>query len=404
MTLEIRPIKPEEVDEFNRIVHTDFASPPEFNVRMTPEWTLCAFDGGKMASTYGFWPLTMQLNGVQAPVAGVTMVGTLPVYRRRGYLRKITAEHFRMLYDRGEQPIAALFASRAAIYQRYGYGVVSTKNAYTVEPRYLGFSYTTEQKGEFREAGDDDTALLLDLYHRFGEPRTGFLRRNESFEVASGAPFTVMKNPQPSGVLTKVVYMEAGEPAGYIIYSAARDTRPGNSKMAQLLIINELVWHSPSAYRAMWNYFSNMDLVQDIIWGRVPPDDPLPHLMLEPRRLNITSSDGLLARIVDVERALPLRPYSTEGVLTFEIFDDFCPWNQGRWKMEATTSGTEVRHTSEEPQMVMPVSTLAMLMFGQISASEAARMGRLETSDYRALLLWDEVMRTAYRPFCADMF
>jgi predicted acetyltransferase len=126
--------------------------------------------------------------------------------------------------------------------------------------------------------------------------------------------------------------------------------------------------------------------------------------MLEPRRLNITSSDGLLARIVDVEKALPLRPYSAEGVLTFEILDDFCPWNQGRWKMEATSSGTEVSRTGDEPQVVMPVSTLAMLMFGQISASQAARMGRLDTYDYQALLLWDKVMKTAYRPFCADMF
>jgi hypothetical protein len=52
----------------------------------------------------------------------------------------------------------------------------------------------------------------------------------------------------------------------------------------------------------------------------------------------------------------------------------------------------------------MPVSTLAMLFFGQITASEAARMGRLDVSDNKALQLWDRVMRTEHRPFCADMF
>jgi len=45
-----------------------------------------------------------------------------------------------------------------------------------------------------------------------------------------------------------------------------------------------------------------------------------------------------------------------------------------------------------------------MLVFGQISATEAARMERLDVLEHGALSSWDRVMRTAYRPFCADMF
>jgi predicted acetyltransferase len=403
MALEIRPIKPEESDEMNRIVRMNFASQGEALLKMPPELTLCAFCDGKMATTYAAWPLTMMLNGSRTPVAGVTVVSTLPVYRRRNYLRKITSEHFQQLHERGEQAIAALFASRAAIYQRYGYAVVSTKNAYTVEPRYLDLIPSPAVSGEFREAGDDDIATMLELYHRFIEGKTGYLRRNEAFEVAPGAPFTVLRIPEIQIPMYKVMYIEAGKPAGYAIYSIGRDTRAGNP-MTQLVNITDLVWHSAAAYRAMWSHFSNMDLVQDIMWGRVPPDDPLPHLMLEPRRLNVTSGDGLLGRIVDVERALPLRPYSDEGRLTFEVIDDFCPWNQGKWEADITTGGTEVRRSKKTPQLVMPVSTLAMLFFGQLSASEAARMGRLDVSDSRALRVWDGVMRTDYRPFCADMF
>jgi predicted acetyltransferase len=174
--------------------------------------------------------------------------------------------------------------------------------------------------------------------------------------------------------------------------------------MMQLVNITDVVWLTTSAYRAIWQFFTNMDLVQDIMWGRVPPDDPLPHLILEPRRLNVTSGDGLLGRIVDVERALPLRPYSGEGNLTFEVIDDFCNWNQGKWEIDITTDGTEIKRSKKTPQLTMPVSTLAMLFFGQISASEAARMWRLDVADSKALPIWDRVMRTDYRPFCADMF
>jgi predicted acetyltransferase len=345
----------------------------------------------------------MRLNGSAAPVAGVTIVGTLPAYRRRSYLRKVTAAHFQGLYERGDYAVAALFASRVAIYQRYGYAVVSTKGMYSVEPRNLNLIAGPEVPGEFREAGDEDTETILDLYHRFIEDKTGYLHRNKSFEVAEGSPLTVVRNFVPTNILVKVLYIEAGQPAGYIIYFIERDSRPGNVG-GQRLNVTDLIWHSPMAYRAIWHYFRNMDLVQDVIWGRVPPDDPLPHIMLEPRELKLTSADGLLGRIVNVAGALPLRPYSDEGTLTFEIVDGFCEWNQGKWEMTATVDGTEVKHSDKSPQLTMPVSTLAMLMFGQISASAAARMGRLDVADGDALEMWDRVMRTKYPPFCADSF
>jgi predicted acetyltransferase len=403
MGLEIRPARAEEMEEFNRVVKTAFASPPERTVEMPVERTLCAFVDGKLATSYAVWPLTMQFIDVSVPVAGVTMVGTLPIYRRRGYLRKITEVHFKLLHERGEPSIAALNASMAAIYQRYGYAVVSTRHAYNVEPSALKFSHALAITGDFQEIDEKKHSLLLDLYHRFLAQKVGYLHRSGALEVAPGAPLTPLTFPPSSGLMTIVVYREAGEPLGYVIYSVERDERPGRV-MGQRLVIRDLVWLTPSAYRAIWGYLANMDLVREISWGRVPPDDPLPHLLLEPRMLNMTSGDGLMARIVDVERALPRRRYSEEGALSFEIIDELCPWNSGRWRMETSDAGTGIRRTTEEPQLVMPVSTLAMLIFGQISPTEAARMARLDILDDSALPLWDKVMRTPCRPFCADMF
>ena len=111
-----------------------------------------------------------------------------------------------------------------------------------------------------------------------------------------------------------------------------------------------------------------------------------------------------MARIVDVERTLPVRPYGGEGALVFEVLDDLCPWNQGRWRLETSGDQTSVKPTAETPELVMPVSTLTMIVMGQISATQAARMGRLEALDPGALPNWDRLMRTAYRPHCADLF
>lgn len=396
MAVEIRPITPEELDEFKRVAGNALVMNPDIFVGMRPEFTLCAFEDGKLATSYAAWPFMMRLNGTAVPVAAVTTVGTLPGYRRRGYLRKVTALHFQQLHKQGERAIAILFASMAAIYQRYGYAVVSTNVSYNIEPRYLQFALPSSATGTFRELGDDDFPLLVNLYRSFREERTGLIHRGREMWYASA-----LAAPPSGGFLHRVVYEEGGEPQGYLIYTAQPGSAqvPGNSAS-----IRDLAWLKSSAYRAAWDYFANMDIIERITWGRVPSDDPLPHLLLEPRMLKVTSGDGILGRIVDVERALPGRCYDEEAVLTFEILDDFCPWNEGRWKLETSPEGSSITRTSETPQVVMPVSTLAMLVFGQISATEAARMVRLEVNEPDTLPMWDRTMHTRYRPVCTDMF
>jgi predicted acetyltransferase len=212
----------------------------------------------------------------------------------------------------------------------------------------------------------------------------------------------VLADPSPGGLVGKVIYEEDGEPLGYTIY----DVEPvaGFPASKQKLTIRDVIWLSASAYQAIWNFYAPMDRVEEIVWKRVPPDDPLPHLLLEPRRLHVTSLDGLMGRIVDVEQALPKRPYPEEATLTFEVADELCSWNNGRWKLETSTAGSSISHTDKEPQLRMPISTLAMLVFGQISATEAARMARLDVLEPTALPTWDKTMRTLYRPHCADLF
>jgi predicted acetyltransferase len=373
MAFEIRHIREEEIEAFNRTIRIAFAAADDtFSVKVPVEWTLCAFEDGRLATSYMAWPLTLYFDYASIPVAGVSMVGTLPLNRRRGHLRMITQRHFEMLYEAEQQPISALLASMAAIYHRFGYGIVSSRNTYNIEPRHLKFAADCAVPGKFYEADDDDMATILDVYHKFAMPRVGCLQRNEKMEVAPGAPLTVLAVPPSPVRPMKVVYREGGEPKGYMIYSVVRGVRPGD----QHLDIRDLAWLTPQAYRAIWDYFANMDLVQYITW----------------------------ARLVDVRRALPLRPYRKQAVLTFEVVDDLCPWNAGKWILEASPDGADVKQTGDSPQLTMPVSTLAMLMFGQITATEAARMARLDVHDADSLEAWDIIMKTPYRPFCADMF
>jgi predicted acetyltransferase len=405
MSVEIRPATPAEMDQYRRVALASLVLPPQKAspdaIRgIQPEMTLCAFVDGRLATSYAAWPLKMRINGALAPTAGITYVGTLPSYRRQGLLRKIVSAHFEQMHDREEQPLAALVASQATIYHRYGYAVVTTRNVYRVQPQHIRFVPLLQENpaGRLYELEENASEMLDRIYSAFSEERTGYLRRGKATWAAG-----VLRTPPADTELFKLVYEENNEPLGYIIYTVEPIQVPDGMPW-QKVFIRDVAWLKGSAYIAFWDHMATFELADHIVWMRAPTDDPLPHLLLEPRRLNLGSADGVMARIVDVVRALPLRTYAAEGGLTFELLDALCPWNNGRWRLEASGDGSQIRHSNRPAQVRLPVDTLAMLLFGQISASQASRMGRLDVLDHKALATWDRLLRTKHRPFCPDYF
>jgi predicted acetyltransferase len=400
MTLEIRAARPEEMRRFMEVDGIAFAreGDPDDHHWLRPEWTMCAFEDGEMTTTHAAFPFSMRFNGAKVPVAGVTAVSSLPWHRRKGHLRRIMDHEFGRWREEGSAPIAILYASMAAIYQRFGYAIVSRRGLYQLDRREIKWSFASEVGGRVRGADSADLALLDDLYRRFTAARTGPLHRSPEMWQKG-----VLREHPGRGVVRMVVYEEAGTPLGYLVYSVADDapTGPGPNQTVHL---REIVWHSAAAYRGLWEYLGRIDLAKEVRAMPVPPDDPIFELLLEPRLLTPRFFDGLMARIIDVERALPARRYADEAVLTFRARDEMCAWNDGRWRLEVGPEGARVRATDGEPQLTLPVDTLAKLAFGYLTASQAARMGRLDVHDAAALPLWDRALRTEYPPYCMDHF
>ena len=73
---EIRPVTEDELPEFYGNAARQLGLPQSMFGGMLPEWTLAAFEDGRIATTYAFWPLQIRFNGPPIPIAGVTMVST----------------------------------------------------------------------------------------------------------------------------------------------------------------------------------------------------------------------------------------------------------------------------------------------------------------------------------------
>ena len=79
--------------------------------------------------------------------------------------------------------------------------------------------------------------------------------------------------------------------------------------------------------------------------------------------------DCLWVRLVDVGAALSGRAYASDGALVFEVRDAVCPWNEGRWKLEA---GAAAR-TDAAADLALDVDALGSAYLGGVVFRELGR-------------------------------
>ena len=138
MAIEFRQATAEDMSQFGALTEYVYAGAfgagdDNLSTQATQaDWTICAFDGTKLVASYATIPFTMRANGNAMALGGVTTVGTLPEYRRQGLLRGMTERAFAQQLKAG-QSVSALWASQAAIYQRYGYAAGSVMGNYAID-------------------------------------------------------------------------------------------------------------------------------------------------------------------------------------------------------------------------------------------------------------------------------
>src|ERR1700735_77925 len=128
----IRPISEDEFGAFYAVIEHAFNAQYPADEELRHEMgvfefdrSLAAFDGADMVGTAAALSLRMTVPGGAAAVAGVTAVATAPSDRRPGILTSLMHRQLADLRERGEA-VAALFASEAGIYARFGYGAATS--------------------------------------------------------------------------------------------------------------------------------------------------------------------------------------------------------------------------------------------------------------------------------------
>ncbi len=399
MAYEMRAIGVNEFEEWIGAMERGFGDHDDLNLTLhhpatgSAPWveldrSVAVLEGQEIVGTTHSYTFEMAVPGGSLPIGAVSHVCVQPTHRRRGILTSMMRMQLADFHERGE-PLSGLNTSETVIYGRYGYSVGSFREDWTIDRQHTHFSDSAEPTGHVafvptEEVGD----IFPEVYARATVGRPGVVARS-SAEWAR----IVVDPPQSRGSASRyfcVAYHSHNRIDGYAIYRNMGDTAT----------VHELMAVTEEAYSALWRFCFSVDLRTRTIARKRPVDDPLPHMLTDPRRLQRTIQDSFWLRLVDVNAALAGRKYRMDGQLVFEFTDPFCPWNEGRIKLEAGPDGARCTPTAETPDIGMSVTEMGSTYLGTVRFSGLARAGLVEEYSLGAVERADLMFSHHLQPWC----
>ncbi len=381
----IRPITPDEWPVMRAMDELAFGGPmpdeaAEIEKELFPwERSLGSYDGDLLVGAAAAFRLRLAVpGGVVRPMAGVTWVAVRPSYRRRGLTRAHMQRQLHDLYEAGDEAIAGLWASEPGIYGRFGYGLASHSLGVNIERPARLVDPPTDATLRIRLIPATEAAdTIAPLYEEVATSpaaRPGMLARDEKLWWRR-ATADHEKDRGDATVLMCLLVERGSAVRGYATYRMR--SKWDSFRARGTVEVRELYGAEPAALAMLYEFLLDVDLTAETSIWNVPVDDPLLTWLGDRRAAQPRLRDTLYIRLIDVPRALSERSYATDIDLVFEVTDDICDWNAGRWRLQAGPDGASCTRTDAPADLAVPVTALGASYLGSGSFSAGVRAGRV---------------------------
>jgi predicted acetyltransferase len=329
---------------------------PEDLEFMVPDETLGLFEKGQLQSSLSLLNLQQSIRGVLKGMGGISMVGSYPEARHRGYVKALMEAAFSEMREKG-LGVSMLEPFKESFYARFGY--VPANGAFRLKAPLeslrspsdanLGREWTFERirgvqaKNAFLEF---ITEFAPSHYHGFAirptMPDAEWNRRNKD---------TLIVFVKRQGKVEAV--------ARYRIKGYMHFDQGGSVEVI------EMHWRTLEAQDALFNFFAkHKDQVPDIRM-RLPLDTTFHYWFTDlPNFIELTTWNPWMVRVVDAEQALAGLPATPSGQVTFKLADPHCKWNNGTFTLDSDRHQLRVNRTQAAPDTTMTIEGLSALVYG----------------------------------------
>ncbi len=400
MDVEYRPLTADDYEQAAHLEATAFYNRPtpdrleRMRAVFPPDWTLGAFIDGRLVADVRTIPMARRVNGRGVTHGAVGPVACLAEHRRRGYVGSLLRLALEDMRRRGIAT-SGLHTPHDALYRRFGWDRAEAKRRYVFHAKDVRLRFRGGP-GTLEPVTGDDWQRLDAVYRRYAGPRNGPLHRPEPWWR-----FAVLQDVQDQPRDALVWRSAHDQDEGFIVYSS----EPAGEPFRHNLFVRDVVSVSGDAYLGLWQHLASHDIASRIAVD-APVNDPFPDLLEDPWRIQIERGEGAMLRIVDVERALSMRPYIGHRPVSFtmRVVDPTASWNDGLWRVEASDGHMEARLAGDEPDLELSVNFLAPLFTGLLRADEAAQAGMIQVHNDAALGEVTEAFAVTYPPYCNDFY
>jgi len=409
MDVEIRPHTPEELWDYRTAVARGFGYDPLeapgerelYLQRHEAERTVVAIDGKQIVGTSIAYSFQMPApGGALIPVSGLSDVTVATSHRRRGILTQMMRVQLDDARDRGDA-CTVLWASESGIYARFGFGMSMHHERWEIPTAYGQFAYQPEVPGRVRFAEATEMRSIAPLvYERVATRRPGMILRPPGWWSLRMFDPEHRRNGMSSYYFA--LYEEDGVPLGYAQYRIKNKwTKKQPDKE---LVLEELIAETDQAHAALWRFVLDVDMVTSIQTEHQPVDDSLWWMLAYPRWLARMPFDAVWLAILDPIAVLSSRTYEIEHSTVIGIKDEFCPWVEGNYLVDAGPEGVEVKKTTADADLTLLGAGLSSCCFGGTPFSRLHRAGRVETRSFEALRKADLMFSNVRAPYCPVLF
>jgi predicted acetyltransferase len=366
-----------------------------FKTELPVDRAFSAFDDDVPVGFTASIAFEMTIPGGVAPCAGITFVGVMPSHRRRGVLTQLMRTQLDDLRERGE-PLAALWASEPVIYGRFGYGIAAPAAA--MEAVHAGFAFRDDPGpiGRARLLSKEEARELFPpIFERARVQRNGMLSRSDARwdgRVADPEHWRDGASPKYY-VLIEI----DGQGEAFAMYRVKSKWERGMSQSELVLV--DAIATSTEATRELWRYLFGVDLIAKVALWNFDPATPLFLMVKDARRLQLKLGDGIWLRLVDVGEALRRRSYEGDDSVVLEVTDDFCSWNEGRYRV-----GSDAGPTEDAAELRLSAADLASAYLGAFTFERLQAAGRVEELAEGAIPRATALFKTPLPPYCPEPF